>query len=80
MKKKLTLRMSEDAIRRAKSYASERGTSVSQLVENFFAALEDDVEDGDRSHSAVVRELTGIAEGGDVSEQDYYDHLADKHR
>ena len=37
MKKKLTLRMEQDVIERAKEYAAERGASVSKLVENYFA-------------------------------------------
>ena len=36
---KLTLRLDADAIDRAKRYARARGTSVSALVEGYFAAL-----------------------------------------
>ena len=39
MKKKLTLRMEQDVIERAKKYAEARGESVSKLVENYFRAL-----------------------------------------
>ncbi len=79
MKKKLTLRMDEDAIARAKEYAKERGTSVSKLVENFFAALESEQQE-DIELSPLVQELAGIAAGSDLSEEDYYDYLEEKYK
>jgi len=39
MKSKLTLRLDEDLKERAKQMAAERGTSVSQLVEDYFRLL-----------------------------------------
>lgn len=36
MKTKLTLRLDEDVIGRAKAYAAARGTSLSALAENYF--------------------------------------------
>jgi len=39
-RKKLTLSVEERLTRRAKAIAKKRGTSVSQLVETFFTALE----------------------------------------
>lgn len=40
-KKKLTLSVEDRLTRRAKAVAEERGTSVSRLVETFFATLDD---------------------------------------
>lgn len=40
MKKSLNLSIDEDLIERAKNEAAKRGTSVSKMVENFFASLE----------------------------------------
>jgi len=78
MKKKLTLRMDDDAIERAKEYATERGISVSQLVENFFEALE---TDGKRQvdMSPLVKSLWGTLEDEDIDEQDYRKHLEEKY-
>ena len=42
---KLTLRLDERAVEQAKRYAARRGTSVSRLVERYFASLADG-EDG----------------------------------
>ena len=78
MKKKLTLRMEQEAIERAKAYAEARGTSVSKLVEHFFGALSAD--GGKReTHSPLVEALSGVAEDAEVSEADYYGHLDEKH-
>ncbi len=78
MKKKLTLRMDERTIQRAKRYAEQRGISVSKLVENFFAALES--QDGEPIEmSPLVSELWGTLEDVDVSEDDYRKHLEDKY-
>lgn len=79
MKSKLTLRMNDDAIKRAKRYAAQRGISVSKLVENFFAALEAD-DSGEIEMSPLVRSLWGTLEDSDVSEEDYRDHLEEKYR
>ncbi len=40
MNTKLTLRMDEALIASAKSYAAAHGSSVSQMVANYFAALQ----------------------------------------
>lgn len=51
MKTKLTLRLDEDVIGRAKAYAAARGTSLSALTENYFrlVASEAAVQGGDGS-------------------------------
>ena len=78
MKRKLTLRMDDEAIERAKEYAAERGISVSKLVENFFEVLEKTGED-DAEMSPLVKSLWGTLEGEDLSEEDYREHLEEKH-
>ena len=39
MDNKLTLKLNQDVIARAKEYASERGISLSRLIEAYLAAL-----------------------------------------
>jgi hypothetical protein len=78
MKRKLTLRMSDEAIERAKEYAAERGISVSRLVENFFEVLELD-DESDVETSPLVESLLGTLEEEDLDEEDYREHLEDKH-
>ena len=79
MKKKLTLRMNQDAIERAKAYAAERGTSVSKLVEQFFDVLGREESTEEIKISPFVESLRGIADP-DVSEDDYRDHFEEKHQ
>lgn len=78
MKRKLTLRMSDEAIERAKEYAAERGISVSRLVENFFEVLETG-DEPDVETSPLVESLLGTLEDADLDEEDYREHLEDKH-
>jgi hypothetical protein len=81
MNKKLTLRLDDEAIEKAKQYASERGISVSKLVENFFVALEREEPsngDGDLEISPFVESLRGTLPE-DADEEDYIDHLEEKH-
>lgn len=78
MRNKLTLRMSEDAIKRAKRYAAERGISVSKLVENFFEAL-DAPGSKEIEMSPLVKSLWGTLEAADVDEADFRDHLERKY-
>ena len=72
MKTKLTLRLDDAVIARAKTYAAARGTSVSGLVEDYFrlVAAEPGGDGGPPSDAAwrdalppVVRDLLGSAVG-----------------
>jgi len=79
MQTKLTLRLEESLIIRAKRAAESRGKSVSQMVAEFFGSLD---------HDAAVRpeyppltaSLLGAMKGMAVSEKDYFRHLEKKHR
>ena len=71
MKTKLTLRLDEAVIERAKAYAARRGTSVSGLVEDYFrlvaspaggdGATSEPEQDWRSALSPAVRELIGLA-------------------
>ena len=81
MNAKLTLRLDEQLIARAKAIGKAQGKSVSQLVAEYFAALNlpgaasaaDDLPPG-------VRSLLGALEGREVNVEDYRDHLMEKYR
>jgi len=78
MKTKLTLRMDEGLVRRAKTEARRRGKSVSRMVAEYFSSL------GSRpatpsSLPPVTSSLLGILKGQPVSEDDYKRHLREKH-
>ncbi|WP_295886856.1 DUF6364 family protein [uncultured Thiohalocapsa sp.] len=80
MHAKLTLRLPKHLIARAKSLAKARGKSISQLVADYFAALDaesaatesDDLPPG-------VRSLLGALRGSHIDVDDYREHLADKY-
>lgn len=85
MNKKLTLRLDEESIERAKEYASRRGTSVSKLVERFFERLDDEESQGQGERiqeSELVASLRGLLskQGEGVDEEDYYEYLWEKHQ
>ena len=78
MNTKLTLRMDETVIRKAKGEARRRGKSVSQMVSEFFELL------SPRDHTLPIlppltKSLVGVLKGSKVSEKDYIAHLRKKH-
>lgn len=80
MQTKLTLRLDETLVRRAKSYARRSGKSVSALVADFFALLGRPVEaTAEEELTPTVRSLVGALEGARVSEDDSHRHLEQKH-
>lgn len=95
MNHKLTLRMDEALIANAKVYAATHGSSVSQLVANYFAALttestasespakaQADSNDWEKNLGPFTRSLLGVARpshGELPTEDDYYAYLEAKH-
>jgi hypothetical protein len=75
---KLTLRLDEDLIRRAKDYADRSGKTVSGLVADYFTVLTGDAP-AEPYISPRVRGLLGALKGGDVDEEDYKRHLLEKY-
>jgi len=83
MQTKLTLRLEQRLIRRAKAYARRAGKSVSELVADFFGRLEAPAEGtttGVVAQSPAVQSLVGALSGARLDEADYRAHLAEKHR
>ena len=79
MNTKLTLRMDETVVRKAKGEARRRGKSVSQMVSEFFDSL------GPGDHTSpnllpITKSLVGVLRGGKVNEKDYVAHLLKKHQ
>ena len=80
MQTKLTLRLDDRLIRRAKAYAQRSGKSLSQLVADLFARLQAPATDAPETLSPTVRSLAGALAGHDLDREDYRRHLAEKHR
>ncbi len=78
MKNKLTLRMDDSLIKRAKKYAKEKGTSVSKLVADYFAVLGKEPSSTEEL-PPITASLSGILKNTDIKESEYQEFLEDKH-
>jgi len=76
---KLTLRLDQGLVRRAKAHSKRTGKSVSQIVADYFSLLETSVENEDLSITPLVRSLKGALRGGRFDQKDYRRHLEEKH-
>ena len=72
MDAKLTLKLKDDSISRAKKYVSSIGTSLSAIVEDFFDGLTLQQQSGDFKYSPIVNELSGI-----IKLDENYDYKSD---
>lgn len=77
MHTKLTLRMDDALVERAKTQAAQRGKSVSQMFGEFVASLGTSRRGGNLP--PVTGSLLGIMSGRRVSEADYRKHLREKY-
>ena len=79
MKTKLTLRVEDELIDRAKSHAKKRGTSVSQIVAGYFSLLDQKPEKETSEFTPIVRSLKGSLKGAKISRKDYHKYLEEKY-
>jgi hypothetical protein len=77
MQTKLTLRLDEQLIEQAKSHARRSGKSLSQMVADYFAQLEQQPEA--KELPAMTASLKGALKSAHVDEKDYRTHLEDKY-
>ena len=79
MQTKLTLRLDQKLIHRAKIFAKSTGKSISQLVADYFALLEEGEKKDNLQMTPIVRSLKGALREADISIEDYHRHLEEKH-
>ena len=81
MNTKLTLSIDQETIGRAKIFARERHTSLSNLVEGYLKAVTVDEPDAG-AVTPLVAELSGVLTAGDVQTpgKDYTAYLVEKFR
>ena len=77
MQTKLTLRLEEQLIARAKAHAKKRGKSVSQMVADYFALLDRDNQP--EPLAPLTRSLYGTLGSTAVDEDTYREHLEEKY-
>lgn len=80
MNTKLTLRLDEHLIQRAKQHSRRTGKSVSQLVADYFSLFDAEEETPGAQVGPRVRSLIGGFKGAATSEEDHRRHLEKKHR
>ena len=72
MESKLTLKLNNNSISRAKEYVSQLGTSLSSIVENFFDNLTVNENKSEFPYSPLVNELSGI-----IHLDEHFDYKSD---
>ncbi|HVT58860.1 MAG TPA: DUF6364 family protein [Thermoanaerobaculia bacterium] len=81
MDTKLTLKLDQQVIEKAKLYAQRRGVSLSRVVESYFLGLTRDEGANSRELTGIVSELAGIlaCKEVDTSKKGYAEYLTRKH-
>ena len=79
MQTKLTLRLDDKLINRAKSHARKSGKSVSQIVASYFSLLDDKPKKEISELTPIVRSLKGSLKGAKIGKKDYHNYLEEKH-
>jgi len=79
MQTKLTLRLDDALICRAKAYAEERDKSLSQIVADYFVVLTEE-KPAASELPPITSAMKGLLRGTDLSEEDYRSWLEAKNR
>jgi Family of unknown function (DUF6364) len=81
MDTKLTLKLDQAVIEKAKLYARHRGVSLSRVVESYFLGLTREEAPTSRELTGIVAELAGVLAGKEVdtSKDSYAEHLTRKY-
>jgi hypothetical protein len=77
MQSKLTLRLDETLIERAKVYAKQQNKSLSQVVTDYFLMLTKEV--GSSESPPITQSLTGVIKDQSIDIDDYKRHLLEKY-
>ena len=81
MDTKLTLKLSEDVIEKAKEYAKSKKTSLSVLIENYLQKLTNE-EESKKTITPLVKSLSGVIKlpKNYNDKKDYTDYLTTKYK
>ena len=82
MDSKLTLKLNEGVIEKAKIYAKKQQTSLSRLIENYLFALTKEPQTEEETITPLVKSLSGIVELADDARHrsDYAEYLTTKYK
>jgi hypothetical protein len=79
MQTKLTLRLEDQLIEQAKSYAAQAGKSVSQVVADYFRMLTTEKTKPASPSTPITKSLRGLLRDSRLVEKDYKKYLEGKH-
>ena len=79
MQTKLTLRLEDQLIEQAKSYAAQAGKSVSQIVADYFKLLTSDRIKPNSPSAPITQSLRGLLKYSSLDETHYRKYLEEKH-
>lgn len=79
MQTKLTLRLEDQLIEQAKSYAAQAGKSLSQVVADYFKMLTTEKSKPISSSTPITKSLRGLLRDSKLDEKDYKKYLEGKH-
>ena len=79
MQTKLTLRLDDQLIEQAKSYAAQAGKSVSQIVADYFKLLASQRIITSLQETPITQSLRGLLRESNLDEKDYKKYLEVKH-
>ncbi len=82
MDTKLTLLIDKKVVEKAKQFAREKNTSLSNLIENYLSKLTQAAEQGENEISPLVKSLSGVLTLGAEEEtrKEYSEYLQQKYR
>ena len=79
MQTKLTLRMEEELIQKAKNFARKKGKSLSKMVSEYFSLITSDKSTDIDDLPPIVKSLHGSLSGMDLDENDYKEYIEKKY-
>lgn len=80
MQTKLTLRLDDRIIKKAKKIAQKNGKSLSKMVEDYFASLKIEGSKDEEQLTPRVRSLKGLLRDAEINEKEYFDYLEKKYQ
>lgn len=80
MQTKLTLRMDEEIIKKAKIIARKNGKSLSKIVADYFSSIQIEGQKDQEQLTPGVRSLKGLFKGSKINRKEYFDYLEKKYQ
>ena len=79
MNTKLTLRLDDNLVESAKKYSVKTGKSVSRIVADLFAIIDNEIIEKEFEITPTVKTLRGALRKTNIDEMDYKDYLEEKY-